>query len=216
MRLPELRNADELTALVNEIGFLPLFRSPIERFSVEDITSPGIWFKEGVVGPWEWRETVAAEGKIAYAKLFKGKAGFVSMEMYPHLANYRRNGYDFDARVEDGLVRDGTRRLYGLISSGITMSSDLRKGFAAKGFESALTELQMLTYVTIAGFNRKRDKHGKPYGWSIGCYRLSEDCFGAETCQSAYEIEPEQSFEILTARLRSIVPDADPMALLGY
>ena len=43
-------------------------------------------------------------GVVAYGKLFAKKAGLVSREWYPGLANYRRNGYDSDARYEDGLA----------------------------------------------------------------------------------------------------------------
>lgn len=37
-------------------------------------------------------------GVVAYGKLFSIKVELVDQEWYPNLANYRRNGYDFDSR----------------------------------------------------------------------------------------------------------------------
>ena len=46
----------------------------------------------------------ARSGKVAYGKFFNKKAGFISLEWFPWFANFRRDGYDFDARWEDGLA----------------------------------------------------------------------------------------------------------------
>ena len=54
--------------------------------------------------PWIWRTVAAGSGEVAYGKLFDNKAGFVSLEWLPVFANWRRDGYDFDARWDDGVV----------------------------------------------------------------------------------------------------------------
>lgn len=209
MKLRQIKTARELTDIVNEIGFIPLFKGCFGGFSVEELTCGNDWYEGSEGDPWSWREELAAEGIVAYAKLFRGRAGFVSMEMYPHLANFRREGYDFDARVDEGLVRDTERRLYDLVAGGMYLASDLRKAFGGKGFETALTALQMRTYITITGFERKRDRHGMPYGWSICCYSTSEKAYGEEICTGAYDMDPEESFRILEGRLHAAVPGAD-------
>jgi len=214
MKLPSLTSAAELRSLVEEIGILPLFRSKIPGFSVEELTPDAYWFKEDTVGPWEWRQQIAGDGNIAYAKLFNGKYGFVSMAVYPHLANFRRDGYDFDARVDDGLVRDSERRLYELISTGRSLSSDLRKAFREKGFESALSSLQMRTYVTCAGFEQRLTRNGKPYGWEVARYVPSEALFG-DACCAAYDLDPQKSYEILIDRLLPYMDRASAAKLLA-
>jgi len=214
MRLPKLRSADELRVLVNEVGMLPLFRSCVPGFSVEELTPDEYWFKEDTVGPWQWRQTLAADRSVAYAKLFNGKYGFVSLDIYPHLANFRRDGYDFDARVEDGLVRDAERRLYALIDGGLRLSSALRKEFTGKGFESALSGLQMRTYVTCSGFEQRVTRNGKPYGWEVSRYEVSEAVFG-EICTAAYDLEPQESYEFLINRLMSYMDRASAEKLLS-
>ena len=102
--LPKVNNIEELTALVEEIGFLPLFESRVRGFSLEDATPPERWFREGVEGPWEWREQAVAQGQIVYAKLFEKKAGFVSLEWFPYFVNLRRDGCDFDLLYQEGRI----------------------------------------------------------------------------------------------------------------
>ena len=53
--------------------------------------------------PLKWK--IRRSGKCLYGKLFNKKAGFVSREWIPDFANFRRDGYDFDARWDDGFCR---------------------------------------------------------------------------------------------------------------
>lgn len=70
---PELHNAMELEALVQQMGFLPFFRCAAPRFSIEEFTPGRYWFVDGVDGPWEWRMELARRGVVAYGKLFAKK-----------------------------------------------------------------------------------------------------------------------------------------------
>ena len=100
-----IRSCRELINWINEIGFLPFFKNEIEGFSAEEHTSNRYWWTgDKEQDPWEWREIIARSGEVAYGKLFHKKAGFISKEWFPYFANYRRDGYDFDARWEDGLA----------------------------------------------------------------------------------------------------------------
>ena len=101
---PMIHNAGELEALAQRMGLLPFFACGIPGFSIEEFAPNHFWFTEGVDGPWEWRMAVARRGAVAYGKLFHNKAGMVNREWNPDLANYRRDGYDFDAHYEEGLA----------------------------------------------------------------------------------------------------------------
>jgi hypothetical protein len=112
-----MKNSSDLTALVNKIGFLPLFKGAIEGFSVEEHTNPGDWWSGNPEkDPWEWRSIIAAEGNIAYGKLFQNKAGFISREWYPYFVSYRRDGYDFDSRYEDGLISKKAKNIIDVLT----------------------------------------------------------------------------------------------------
>ena len=214
MPQPKIHNAKELEALIQQMGFLPFFTCAVPNFSIEEFTPSRYWFVDGVAGPWEWRMELARRGVVAYGKLFAKKADLVSREWYPDLANYRRNGYDFDARYEDGPASQREKRVMdALLQEGPTLSKDLKHlaGFGSgglKGFDAAMTNLQMQTYVTIYSFEYARDKYGQPYGWGVARYAVTEDVLGSEVTQGAYNRDPEKSKARIIQHLGILCPEA--------
>lgn len=214
MPQPMIHNAIELEALVQQMGFLPFFACAIPNFSIEEFTPGRFWFVDGVDGPWEWRMALARRGVVAYGKLFARKAGLVSREWYPDLANYRRNGYDFDARYEDGLASHREKRVMDvLLREGPTLSKDLKRlagfgGDGLKGFNTVITNLQMQTYITVHSFEYAHDKYGRPYGWGIARYAVTEDVLGADVTQGAYHRDPVESKLRIIQHLGLLCPEA--------
>ena len=214
MPQPEIHSTIELETLVRQMGFLPFFSYAISNFSIEEFTPSRCWFVDGVDGPWEWRMELSRRGVVAYGKLFAKKAGLVSREWYPDLANYRRNGYDFDARYEDGLASHREKRVMDvLLREGPTLSRDLKRlaGFGSgglKGFDTVMTNLQMQTYITVHSFEYAHDKYGRPYGWGIARYAVTEDVLGAEVTQGAYSRDPEESKSRIIRHLGLLCPEA--------
>ena len=97
-----IQTAKECVKFVHSVGFLPLFSNSILGFSVEEHTAASQWWTgDPQTDPWEWRILLAADDSIAYGKFFNRTAGFISKDFFPTFANYRRNGYDFDALFED-------------------------------------------------------------------------------------------------------------------
>ena len=166
VRFRELKSANDIINLVGEIGFLPFFANDIVGFSIEECCPLELWFAEDADGPWEWKGPIARSGRCVYGKFFNKKAGFVSLKWFPEFANYRRDGYDFDARYEDGLASYKDKGVYDTITAnGALLSKNLkdicnyRKG-GNKGFDTVITRLQMQTYVNIADFVYMQDKYG--------------------------------------------------------
>ncbi len=214
MNLPEIRSAEELQALVQQLGFLPFFKHEIEGFSIEECCPKELWFAENVDGPWEWKGPVARSGQCVYGKFFRGKAGFISIEWFPDFANYRRDGYDFDARFEDELASYKDKGIYDTVEAhGRLLSKQLkelcnyRKG-GNKGFDTIITRLQMQTYITVADFVYMKDRYGQPYGWGVAEYTTPEHLFGYEAVTSAYRRDPEESRERVLAHLIRLLPEA--------
>ena len=111
-----IQSWQELIDWVDEVGFLPLFRNEADGFSAEENTSDLYWWSgDPEQDPWEWRQLIARSGRVAYGKFFGGKAGFISRAWFPHFANWRRDGYDFDARYEDGLARYQDKQVYDIL-----------------------------------------------------------------------------------------------------
>lgn len=222
MTLPYVRSAEDVVALAEDIGFLPFFRGAIPGFSIEECCPGNLWFSDTQDGPWEWKGPVARTGRVIYGKLFSGKAGYVSAEWFPELANFRRDGYDFDARWDDGLVRAADKRVYDEIAArGEIVSRDLKlrlhyqKG-GNTGFDGIVTRLQAETYVNISDFVYNRDRHGKPYGWGVAVYSTPERTLGEACVTSAYVREPGESLERMMAHVSRLVPEAGERELLKF
>jgi hypothetical protein len=195
-----IKTVQELKNHINNVGFLPFFKGGIEGFSLEELTARDAWWSgNSIEDPWQWREEIAEEGNIAYGKLFRGKAGFISKEWFPIFASYRRDGYDFDSRYEDGLVSRRQKRIIDILNKyDIIPSYELKKlaGFGKEGeknFEGTISELQMRTYVLIRNFRRKRNKKNEEYGWSVANYMLSEKLYGKDYVRSAYGLSANEA-----------------------
>lgn len=220
MRFAALRSPDDVIALTAELGFLPFFAGELPGFSIEECCPPELWFSEETDGPWEWKGPVARSGQCVYGKFFGGKAGFISREWFPEFANFRREGFDFIDRYEDGLASRKDKAVYDAIAEhGAMLSKDLkrlcnyRKG-GNKGFDTVITRLQMQTYLTIGDFVYMRDKFGKTYGWGVAQYTTPEAQFGIDFVTSAYEKEPVESKTRILDHLKRVLPDADEKQLL--
>ena len=209
-----IKSEKQLEQLVEEAGFLPFFRNAIEGFSVEECILPELWFSEKVDGPWEWKGPVIRGTRCAYGKFYRGKAVFIARRFFPDFANFRRDGYDYDARMDDGLARNRDIPLMQeLWESKSILSKELKARICftkqrKASFEGSLTRLQMLGYINVADFEYAIDKYGKPYGWGLARYTTPEAFFGAEFSERVYSSKPKESYEKLSEYLRKLLPHA--------
>ena len=221
-----IRTPQELTNWINEVGFLPLFANGIPGFSVEEHVSPDFWWT-GVRehDPWEWREILAAEHKVAYGKFFDKKAGFISLEWLPVFANFRRDGYDFDSAWEDSRANRREKLIMDILTDrdpngdvvwkteGI-LSTELKKmaGFGKggeKNFPGITTDLMMKTYLVTSEFRRRVNKRGEGYGMAVSVLMPPEALWGYDLVTSAYSETPEQSRQRIADRVREVFPGAE-------
>ena len=220
MRFPTIEKAEDLARLVDQVGFLPFFRGKVPGLSVADVIRPDLWFTEAE-GPWEWKGPVIRQTGCAYGKFFHGKAGFVSRAWFPHFANYRRDGYDFDAAYEDGKASFLEKRVYDALAGEASMlSKTLRAaggltGEDKRGFEGTLARLQSRGYVVTVDFEYALDRQGRPYGWGMARYATPERYFGEKFTQQVYACSPEESARKILDHLELLVPGASE-AQLGY
>ena len=221
-----IRSWQELIRWIDEVGFLPLFKNEIEDFSVEEHTAD-LWWWSGRTeeDPWAWRQLIARSGQVAYGKFFGKKAGFISRAWFPHFANWRRDGYDFDSRWDEELATLRQKRIMDQFTAGEERYSFELKSLAGfgkggeKNFEGTVTDLQMYGYLLIRDFRQRLNKKGQPYGWPIAVYTPPEALWGYAHVTSAYRTEPEQSRELVYRQVRSCFPAAreDTLrAVLGW
>jgi hypothetical protein len=211
-----IKTSAELTEFIDELGFLPLFKNTVKGYSVEEMTAAQGWFG-GILGedPWKWREVLAEEGKVAYGKLFANRAGFISREWYPIFAAYRRDGYDFDSRYEDGMASYRAKRIMDVLEQTNVLPSNEIKAIAGfgkggeKGFEGVMTSLQMQTYITVHSFRRRVNKKNEEYGWSVANFTFSENLFGAEHVRSQYQMSQAEAKQRIMDRVMIKFPMAE-------
>ena len=223
MRLNDLwiRTKEDLVKAVQELGILPFFANSIPGFSIEEHVSQEIWFTDKP-GPWEWKGPVIRETGCAYGKFFENKAAYISREWFPDFANFRRDGYDFDARYEDELASYRDKQLYDLLErEAPVLSGDLKKSGnygknGNKGFDTILTRLQAQGYVLTSDFVYRRDKKGNEYGWGVALYSTPEKFWGEEFTGRVYKKTPEQSFATVKEHLMKILPDVQEELILRF
>ena len=215
MFFPEIRSKEDIIRLIEEVGFLPYFRGEIPGFSIEE-SCRNLWGTEAEPdGPWEWKGPIIRESGCAYGKFYRGRACYISREWFADFANYRRDGYDYDARVDDGLARHKDRRIMELLSERPSLLSKELKALGCAGedsrksFDASLSFLQMQCYITTADFEYQLDKYGRRYGWGVARYATPESLFGADFTERVYVREPAESRERLRAYLSKLLPQAD-------
>ena len=221
-----LHTVEDAAALVQKIGFLPLFSNDIPGFSVEERTLAADWWKDDPTrDPWAWRQILSRHPRIIYGKFFDRRAGFVSTDWFPTFANYRRNGYDFDTLIDEGLAPQRHRKLMQpYLTDGLPNGMELHSfalkaqaGFGKggeKNFEGTLTELEMQSYLCIGDFRQRTNKKGQPYGWHIAIITPPETKLGYDRIAEAYREAPENSWRRITEQIQSFFPEATDDQLL--
>lgn len=235
--MTQLYNYEALEALVLKLGFLPFFKNEIPGFSVEEHTPSKLWFSDEADGPWEWKGPVAGNGKCAYGKLFGGKAGFVSMDWFPELVNYRRHTYPLNGdntQSKTKLIYDTVVEHNSLLSKEIkalcgykkqrskrfepveAWESKTVKEVSAKGegFDTVMTRLQMGTWLVVADFEYQYNKQLQPYGWGIARYTTPEALFDESVVYACNNHSPEESKQRLSEYLSNLLPEATQSQIL--
>lgn len=213
-----ISSMEELIDVIDELGFVPFFENEIEGFSIEEHIGEGCWYHDGENGfwpAWEWKGPVVQAMKCAYGKFLRGKAMYISPKWFPDFANYRRDGYDFDARYDDGLASFYDKELYELLDvHAPIMSKELKQigGYGKngrKGFDTMITRLQKQCYVVISDFRYATDKFGNEYGWGIAEYSTPEKFLGKKFSNAVYKRTPEESYARILKHFKKILPDAE-------
>ena len=214
-----VRTKQDLIDAVQEYGIVPYFSTSVPGFSLEEHCSPSVLFSDSGDDTWAWKGPVIQATGCAYGKFFEKKAAYVSREIFLDLANYRRDGYDFDSRYDDGLARFQDKQLYDLIdASAPVLSKVLREtgGYAysgrwqktegKKGFDTSVTRLQEQCYVIISDFVYTLDKNGNRRGWGVAEYSTPEKTMGEFFTDNVYRRTPEESYERLLEHLKKLFP----------
>ena len=215
-----ISSCQQLEQAALDYGLLPFFSNNIPGFSVEEMTAPGMLFGDnsGDDGCWEWKGPVIREMTTAYGKFFRRKAGFVSLDLYPHFINYRRHAYPLEpGSIEATLLSIISDResatsaelremIFGKPSRKKALDKGGMKLPGRQALEAPLQRLQMGGRLLIADFMYKYTVLGERYGWGVALYTTPELWFGKDIAR--IDCAPDQSLKILTDHLASRLPGA--------
>ncbi len=207
-----IHSGAQLSAYIQEVGFLPLLRSSVWGFSAEEVVDDDCRY---VVFPdggwdwplWKWKGPIVAEGNCLYGKFFDSKAGFISREWWPDFCNYRRskNPAPAENSIEDVILTT-------LAEQGSLITRELRAACGFTGpkmrsrFDAYVTRLQMACRIVTEDFVYPQDKHGHEYGWGWALLTTPETLYGHKACHC--DRPPEESYALMADHLHRLLPEA--------
>ena len=212
MMQTEIHTCAELSDFVQQVGFLPLLDSGIRGFSAEELVDDDCRYVMLPDGGWDWplwkwKGPVVTGGNCVYGKFFNKKAGFVSLEWWPDLCNFRRHVHP---APEEGSIEETI--LITLQEHGSLITRELRALCGFDGpkmrsrFDSYITRLQMACRIVTEDFVYPVDKHGHEYGWGWSLLTTPERLYGSNECRC--QRTPDESLQRITQQLHKICPDA--------
>jgi len=213
-------SAEAMYDVVKEYGIIPFFENVVPGYSVEELTAPQYWFdgEDDMLGPWDWKIELVRSGDIAYGKfLLGGKAAFATVPLYRELMNYRRSLEKY--RPKDAMQQAAYDFI---LKNGSASVKDLRLalGLTKGRVDAILARLQMDTLVITGDIERVyRGPELKYNGWQHSSFCTPDALFAddddipffaaARKKTVAVSHTPEESYRILSARIKEIAPAAD-------
>ncbi len=174
-----LHTYEEFVRQVDALGMMAMSKGFLQGFpTLEGLTADEQWHTgDPDTDPWQWKDRVAAEHRLAFGCLLGGYKGFVSKGMYPRFFAACRNPQPLEERYFEGHVTQTLRAVYALFQDGAPLStSDIRarmgvtKKKGASAVDAAIVQLQREFLITVCGNARKIGKDGLPYGWPANAY----------------------------------------------
>jgi hypothetical protein len=162
---------------------------------------------------WRWKDELPRRKRALYAKYFRGRGTFISLEMLPHFLAMRGTAAtadDHERFYADGRIRDDARVIWeALTKHGPLATLELRNacGMDAKAgnvrFKRAILELQCLLAVVHFGAEQETA------AWASGRYELTCRAFPKETA-AAHRISAEEARATLATKYLEWHREATP------
>ena len=162
---------------------------------------------------WRWKDELPRRKRALYAKYFRGRGTFISLEMLPHFLAMREAAAspdDYERFYAEGRIRGDARVIWeALAEHGPLATLELRHacGMDAKAgnarFKRAILDLQCLLAVVHFGAEQETA------AWASGRYELTCRAFPKETA-AAKRISPERARASVATNYLEWYPEAGP------
>jgi hypothetical protein len=198
-------------------------------FPVKDTLLPSLYYavtRRGLHGKWKWdkyssmvwrwKDELPRRRRVFYAKYFRGRGTFISLELLPHFLAMRESAVvpgDFARFYSEGRIRDDARVIWeALDEHGPLATLELRNACKMDikagniRFKRAILELQCMLIVVHFGTEAETN------AWASGRYELTHRAFPKQTA-AAKNISPEDARGKLAAKFCEWHPNSLPMQL---
>ena len=208
------RSYKDFAAAVDDLGFMPLSTNRVSFPSLEGRTNRDMWHTGLETDPWQWKTQIVEEHRCAYAKLFFGKPGFISLKWYPVFLAARRAGQDFGHYYRQGLMSHAASLIYALFDESPVLATHEIKSMTGLGreakaeYERGMVELQMGMFITIDGMTRMVSATGEPHSWPATSYTAVET-WAPELVRESLKLNSDEAAERIIQRVIEVVPEVD-------
>lgn len=199
--MAKLVQYEDFVVRVNELGFMA-FSNALPGFPSLTEETPGrIWHTgHPDTDPWRWKDRVAEEKRLAFGCVLGGFKGFIAPRMYSLFYTACQPEEHMEELHAFGLISPEVWRLWQLFqTSSLLSTSEIRQEMGVtkkKGgsmVDKAISELERIFYITVAGNRRKTDKYGQSYGWASNVYEKVENWAPKDWFESGQSLSREEA-----------------------
>lgn len=210
--MAKLEKYEEFITRVNELGFMA-FSNALPGFpSLTEETPGGIWHTgDPETDPWRWKDRAAEEKKLAFGCILGGNKGFIAPRMYSLFYTVCQPEEHMEELQSFGLISPEVWQLWQLFecrsplsTSEIRQEMGVTKRKGGSKADKAVSELERMFYITMAGNRRKTDRFGQPFGWAANVYDKVENWAPKEWLEPNQSLSRGEAKEIILKQGLSI------------
>lgn len=179
-----LKTYNDFIEYVESLGLVSFYGRFLEGFpKLEDLTEESQWFtKDPNTNPWQWKDRVTEEKRLAFCCLLGGHKGFISRKLYPLFYAACHPEQSIPKQYADGKISQTMFLVYKLFENGAILSTtDIRRTMGVNKkqgtskVDAAIVALQKQFIIAVCGSQQKLSSDGKEYGWPTISYCRVED-----------------------------------------
>jgi hypothetical protein len=216
---PRVKSRADAVRFLDAVGFCVLF-------PVKNVALPSLyfavsrrhdlrWYKHAQL-IWKWKDEMPKKRRAFYAKYFKCRGTFLSLQFLPHFLAMHQSAVEpnkAEAFYKAGRISHDALELWQeLAKHGALATLELRHGCKMesqpgnKRFKKAMLELQGLLIVTHSGAEQETES------WASNRFELVSRAFPKQLAQ-ARKISSEEARVAIARKYRSLYPVSSPVQI---
>jgi hypothetical protein len=212
-------SAADAVRFINDVGFCLLF-------SIKGLPLPSLYYAcarreckdwdKYCLFIWKWKDDFGRQRRAFYAKYFKGRGTFVSLNLLPHFLAKEGSAHgagDFERAYSAGRITANARILWqALAEQGPLATLELRHACkfdtkaGNKRYKKAMLELSRRLLVVHSGAEQETES------WASSRFELTAQAF-PDAVARARQIVPEEARRLLARRYLQWHPSADALTI---